>query len=82
MKVIISHSITISEYDKEIEYYKKEKNLEQVKSPVIFCIVYFLGISKEYGDLLENLYSFLRYFFNRNLKLAKSEDLLNNYFNH
>ena len=27
----LSHSITISEYENKIEYYKQEKNLEQVK---------------------------------------------------
>ena len=40
------HSITISEYENEIDYYKKEKKLEQIQSPVIFCFVYFLGISQ------------------------------------
>ena len=78
----LSHSITISEYESEIEYYKQEKKLEQIKSPVIFCFVYFLGISKKFDDLFENSYSFLRLFFNRNLKSAKSKDLLGNYFNY
>ena len=74
------HSITISEYENEIDYYKKEKKLEQIQSPVIFCFVYFLGISQKFDDLFENSYTFLRLFFNRNLKSAKSKDLLDNYF--
>ena len=78
----LAHSITISEYENEIECYKQEKKLEQVKSPVIFCFVYFLGISKKFDDLFENSYRFLRLFFNRNLKSAKSKDLLDNYFNY
>jgi hypothetical protein len=48
------HSITISEYENEIDYYKKEKKLEQIQSPVIFCFVYFLGISQKFDDLFEN----------------------------
>jgi hypothetical protein len=78
----LAHSITISEYENEIECYKQEKKLEQVKSPVIFCFVYFLGISQEFDDLFENSYNFLRLYFNRNLKSAKSKDLLDNYFNY
>ena len=78
----LAHSITISEYENEIDYYKKEKKLEQIQSPVIFCFVYFLGISQKFDDLFENSYTFLRLFFNRNLKSAKSKDLLDNYFNH
>ena len=74
------HSITISEYENEIDYYKKEKKLEQIQSPVIFCFVYFLGISQKFDDLFENSYTFLRLFFNRNLKSTKSKDLLDNYF--
>ena len=61
---------------------KKKKNLEKVKSPVIFCFVYFLGISQEFDDLFENSYAFLRLFFNRNLKSSKYEDLLDIYFNY
>ena len=76
----LAHSITISEYENEIDYYKKEKKLEQIQSPVIFCFVYFLGISQKFDDLFENSYTFLRLFFNRNLKSAKSKDLLDNYF--
>jgi hypothetical protein len=78
----LAHSITLSEYENEIECYKQEKKLEQVKSPVIFCFVYFLGISKKFDDLFENSYNFLRLYFNRNLKSAKSKDLLDNYFNY
>ena len=78
----LAHSITINQYDNEIEYYKKKKNLEKVKSPVIFCFVYFLGISQEFDDLFENSYAFLRLFFNRNLKSSKYEDLLDIYFNY
>ena len=78
----LAHSITLSEYENEIECYKKEKKVEQVKSPVIFCFVYFLGISKKFDDLFENSYNFLRLSFNRNLKSAKSKDLLDNYFNY
>ena len=76
----LAHSITISEYENEIDYYKKEKKLNQIQSPVIFCFVYFLGISQKFDDLFENSYTFLRLFFNRNLKSAKSKDLLDNYF--
>ena len=76
----LAHSITISEYENEIDYYKKEKKLEQIQSPVIFCFVYFLGISQKFDDLFENSYTFLRLFFNRNLKSTKSKDLLDNYF--
>lgn len=77
----LSHSIIISEYDKEIKYYKQEKNLEQIKSPIIFCFVKFLGISQKFDDLFENSYNFLRLFFNQNLKSDKTKDLLENYFN-
>jgi hypothetical protein len=78
----LAHSITLSEYENEIECYKQEKKVEQVKSPVIFCFVYFLGISNKFDDLFENSYNFLRLSFNRNLKSAKSKDLLDNYFNY
>ena len=78
----LAHSITISKYENEIDYYKKEKKLEQIQSPVIFCFVYFLGISQKFDDTFENSYTFLRQSFNRNLKSAKSEDLLDNYFNY
>ena len=77
----LAHSITIEEYEDEIENYKNEKNIEQIKSPVIFCFVYFLGISQKFDESFDNSYLFLRQNFNRNLKSPKSKNLLENYFN-
>ena len=78
----LAHSITIEEYEDEIENYKNEKNIEQIKSPVIFCFVYFLGISQKFDESFDNSYLFLRQNFNRNLKSLKSKNLLENYFNY
>ena len=77
----LAHSITIEEYEKEIDNYKNEKNIEQIKSPVIFCFVYFLGISQKFDESFDNSYLFLRQNFNRNLKSPKYKNLLENYFN-
>jgi len=78
----LAHSITIEEYEDEIENYKHEKNIEQIKSPVIFCFVYFLGISQKFDESFDDSYLFLRQNFKRNLKSLKSKNLLENYFNY
>ena len=73
------HSIIIEDYENEMENYKEEKNIQQIKSPVIFCFVYFLGISDRFDESFENSYSFLKKYFTRNIRSLKSENLLENY---
>ena len=74
----LAHSVTLEEYEEEINAYKEEKNLKEVASPLAICFLFSLGISNE---LFDNAYAFLNQYFNFYLKTNKGNRLLDLYFN-
>ena len=73
----LAHSLALEQYEKEINAYKKKKNLKNLTSPVAFCFLVNLGIS---DDVFDNAYSFLTKFFDSDLIATKGDALLDIYF--
>ncbi len=71
------HFLIVDKFQKEIEDYKKKKNLKKLTSPIAFCFLVSLGISDE---LFDNAYSFLNKFFNKDLNTTEGDKLLDLYF--
>ena len=72
-----AHSLTLENYEEEIEEYKSKNNLDKLPSPNKFCFLVSIGM---YNDHFHESFSFLCRFFGRNLKPKGNYDLLNEYF--
>ena len=72
-----AHSITLDQYEEEINAYKKKNNLKNLTSPIAFCFLMNLGIS---DDVFNNAYSFITRFFDSDLIGTEGAALLDIYF--
>lgn len=73
-----AHTLFLENFSKDMEAYKAKKKLDEINSPEIFCFLTNLGLS---GSSFDESFSFLSKFFNKNLRLKKNVDILNEYFN-
>ena len=74
---INAHSLTLDIYQKEIDNYKKQKNISTISCPHIFCFLLGIGFKND----IDASYSFLDEFFDMNLdlKLWKEPDFIRKY---
>lgn len=72
----LAHSRTLDSYEDDINDYKKEKNLNNLTSPIAFCFLVNLGISP---DIFDDAYSFLSQNFDSDLSTSDVKTLLGSY---
>ena len=72
----LAHSRTLDSYEDDINDYKKEKNLNNLTSPIAFCFLVNLGISP---DIFDDAYSFLSQNFDSDLSRSDVKTLLGSY---
>ena len=71
------HSITLENFEEEIEEYKRKNNLDKLPSPNKFCYLISLGL---YNDNFDECFAFLCRYFDENLVSKGNDDSLNDYF--
>ena len=70
-----AQNLFFGNFAKDIEAYKAEKNLNEINSPKILFFLIYLGLS---GESLDDSFSFLTKFFNKNLRPKKKLISLSN----
>ena len=71
-----AHELFLENFDKKIEDYKKKNKLDKIESPEIFCFLTNFDLT---DSLFDNSYSFLKQYFNKNLKMKKNINILKDY---
>ena len=72
-----THSLSMDNYEEDIEKYKNDKNLRIMDSLNIFCFLIGLGITEEYFD---DSFNFLKRYFDNNMNFQENNLYLESYF--
>ncbi len=72
-----AHSLSMDNYEEDIEKYKNDKNLRIMDSLNIFCFLIGLGITEEYFD---DSFNFLKRYFDNNMNFQENNLYLESYF--
>ena len=71
------YSLSMDNYEEDIEKYKNDKNLRIMDSLNIFCFLIGLGITEEYFN---ESFDFLKRFFDNDMKFQENNEYLESYF--
>ena len=72
-----AHSLSMDNYEEDIEKYKNDKNLRIMDSLNIFCFLIGIGITEEYFD---DSFNFLKRYFDNNMNFQENNLYLESYF--